>query len=43
MLLQVRVKVANGDLPSTFQQWYPEFPVADHDARVVGDGDRIAA
>jgi transcriptional regulator with XRE-family HTH domain len=43
MLLQVRVKAANGDLPSTFQQWYPEFPVADHDARVVADCNSIAA
>ena len=43
LLLQVRVKAANGDLPSTFQQWYPDFPVADHDGRAVGDGACIAA
>jgi hypothetical protein len=43
MLLQVRTKAANGDLPSAFQRWYPDFPVADHDASIAVDQVRIAA
>jgi len=39
LLLQVRTKVANGDLPSTFQRWYSDFPVAQH--AVSGPGDNV--
>jgi hypothetical protein len=42
-LLQVRVKVANGDLPSTFQRWYPDFPVADHQAPGTAERADMAA
>ena len=43
MLLQVRVRAANGDLPSTFQRWYPDFPVADHNASDAVEQVGIAA
>jgi hypothetical protein len=35
LLLQVRTTVANGDLPSVFQSWYPGFNADGHHA--VGD------
>ena len=32
LLLQVRTTVANGDLPSVFQRWYPGFNADEHHA-----------
>ena len=30
LLIQVRAKVANQELPGIFKKWYPKFNVEDH-------------